>query len=322
MNSIFDAHAGQVVPIRIHTWWPGDDDPFYVFNAWEDSMRVLYYAGVAPWYSSLYTPSFRFDGKYIKDPSDFGTYTEWYTFVENTIDSLAAIPSPLRIEITRNIFTPDSDSVYVDFDVIAEDDANFNMSLYLAVTEWRHRYPIPVGAHDDALRDYVPDENGYALAPMLAGDSLHFEWSYILDPEYIHAASGTFERVMTNIFIQRTGTKKVQQAAIEHPQADPTAGIDIAATDPVLLGSNSPNPFSSETNIAYSLKQAGNVRLSVYTLSGRLVTDLVDGHVEPGAHRAVWDGRDRFGRDVSSGVYYYNLDAGGVSRAGKMILLR
>jgi hypothetical protein len=286
-------------------------------------MRVLYYGGVAPWYTYYYTPSFRFDGKYIKDPSDFDTYAEFYTFVENTIDSLSAIPSPLRIEIQRNVFSPDSDSVYVDFDVIAEDTCDFNMSLYLAVTEWRHRYPPPVGKHDDALRDYVPDENGYALGPMMAGDSLHFEWSYVIYPEYLHAASGTYERVMTNLFVQRNGTKKVQQAAIEHPQEDPAAGVDIAdVTVPVRLGKNSPNPFSAETSIDYSLNQAGNVRLSVYTLGGRLVTDLVDGHVEPGAHRAVWDGRDRFGREVSSGVYYYKIDTGGVSRSGKMIVLR
>jgi hypothetical protein len=158
---------------------------------------------------------------------------------------------------------------------------------------------------------------------MVAGDSLHFEWSYVLYPEYLHVATGTYERVMTNLFVQRIGTKKVQQAAIEHPQEDPSAGVDVAdVKEPVLLGKNSPNPFSAETNIAYSLTRAGNVRLSVYTLSGRLVTHLVDGHVEPGAHKAVWDGRDRFGQEVSSGVYYYKINTGGVSKAGKMIVLR
>ena len=316
---------GQVVPIRIHTWWPGADDSFYVYNAWEDSMRVLYYAGIYPWDEGLYTPSLRFDGKYIGDPSEdqFNTYAEWFAFVRNSIDSLAAIPSPLRISITRDVFSPDSDSVFVDFDVVAEDTADFNMSLYLAVTEWRHRYPFPVGANDDALRDYVPDENGYALSPMLPGDSLHFEWAYVVQPWYMHKASGTYERVMTNIFIQRNGTRKVQQAAIHHPEEDPTAGVDVVdVTDPVLLGKNSPNPFRAQTTIVYSLRQAGEVRLSVYTLSGRHVADLVDGELGPGLHSAVWDGRDRFGHEVSSGVYYYRLDTGPVSEAGKMILLR
>jgi hypothetical protein len=316
--------VGQVVPIRIHTWWPGDDDSFYVYNAWEDSMRVLYYAGIQPWIEYLYTPSLRFDGKYLGDPSDdqFSTYDEWFAFVRNTLDSLSAIPSPLRINMTRNVFSPDSDSVYVDFDVVAESDASFNMSLYLAVTETRHRYPVPQGKHDDALRDYVPDENGYAVSPMLSGDSLHFEWSYVVQPWYLHPATGTYERVMTNLFIQRNGTRKVQQAIIEHPGEwdDPLAGVDMAEGLP--LGKNSPNPFRSETSIAFSLRKSGDVRLSVYTLDGRLVTRLVDGQVEAGSHRSTWDGRDRFGREVSSGVYYYSLETGDVSEAGKMILLR
>jgi hypothetical protein len=327
MSTIFDEYPGQVVPIRVHTWWPNSLDPFYTFNSEECSLRVVYYGGLAPWTQYYYTPSFRFDGKYIKDPSDddFVTYDDWYAWVRSTIDSLLAVPSPLRIDITRNSFSPDSDSVYVDFDVVAEDDANFSMNLHLAVTEWAHRYPFPVGAQDDALRDFVPDHDGYALAPMLAGDSLHFEWSYIIDPEYLHAPTGTFERVMTNLFVQRAGTRKVQQAAIGHPGEweDPIAGVNVAAlTEPVLLGKNSPNPFSAQTAITYDVKRAGHVRLSVYTLTGRLVTDLVDGQVAPGSYAAEWDGSDRFGREVGSGVYYYRLKCDKLTQTGKMIVLR
>ena len=327
MSVIFDEYPGQVVPIRVHTWWPNGSDPFYTWNPPDCSLRVVSYGGIAPWYTNYYTPSYRFDGKYIKDPSDddFVTYADWYAWVRNTIDSLLTIPSPLRISVTRNVFSPDSDSVYVDFDVVAEDDASFNQDLCLAVTEWRHRYPAPVGAHDDALRDYVPDHIGQAIGPMTTGDSLHFEWSYVVYPEYLHAASGTYERVMTNLFIQRSGTKKVQQAWIGHPEAsdDPYAGVRVAGlTEPVLLGRNSPNPFSAETAISYDVKRAGHVSLSVYTLTGRLVKDLVDGQVGPGSHTAEWDGKDRFGRDVGSGVYYYSLKYDQLTQTGKMIVLR
>ncbi len=306
---------GKIVPILYHTWWPDPDDPFYQFNSWEDSMRVMYYAGVPPWTSYLYVPSFRFDGKYIKDPSDFQTYDQWYDFFRQTVDSLLTISSPIRIKIVNNSLSADSDSVYVSFDVIAEEDASFNMSLYLAVTEWRHRYTFPVGKHDHAFRDFVPDENGYQIAGMNAGDSLHFDWVYYVDPEY------RTDRLVTNIFIQRNGTRKVQQAIRQEPTA--SAGVDVVdVSEPVWLGKNVPNPFTSETTISFSLKYPSEVELSVYTLEGRLIINLIDGYKQAGKHSVTWDGRDRFGNDVASGVYYYRLSTRNTSQVGKMILLR
>jgi flagellar hook assembly protein FlgD len=130
---------------------------------------------------------------------------------------------------------------------------------------------------------------------------------------------------MSNLYLQRAGTRKVQQAWIGHPGEfeDPLSGVDVAGlTNPILLGKNSPNPFSEQTSIAYSVRRAGHVRLSVYTLRGRLVTDLVDGQVAPGSYAAEWDGRDRFGHDVGSGVYYYNLKYEKLTQVGKMIVLR
>ena len=85
---------------------------------------------------------------------------------------------------------------------------------------------------------------------------------------------------------------------------------------------NSPNPFSAQTRIKYHLNGAGKVRLSVFTPTGRHVTDLVDGYVEPGTHWVEWNGKDGENRDMGSGIYYYRLAADGKSSTGKMILLR
>lgn len=85
---------------------------------------------------------------------------------------------------------------------------------------------------------------------------------------------------------------------------------------------NTPNPFSTQTNINYLISTGGNVRLSIYTPTGRFVADLVDEYVEPGAHWVTWNGQDSEGRDMGSGIYYYRLVTGGASSTGKMILLR
>ena len=304
------------MPILYHGWWPSPTDTFYLWNTAGNEARFSYYGGVAPWTSYYYVPSFRFDGKYILDPGDVPDTTAWNTFIRGTLDSLLAIPSPLHISVTRNEFTPDSDSVYVDFDVVAEEDLNFNMTLYLVVNEWRHRYPYPVGAHDHAFREFIPNNSGYALSPMVTGDSLHFEWSYEVYPEY------KVDRVVTNIFVQRNGTRKIQQGWRAQP--DPSSGAGVAVTDPAGLrvGRSVPNPFSTATDISFNVPNSGRVRVEVYTLTGRLVRTLVDSSVEAGSHNVRWDGRDSAGRDVASGVYYYVVKADKDAEAGTMILLR
>jgi hypothetical protein len=311
-----EEYEGLIVPIAYHGWWPASTDPFYEFNTSGNEARFSYYAGTSPWASSYYVPSFRFDGKYIKDPSDVADTTAWSNFVRNTLDSLLTIPSPLRIDIERNYITPDSDSVYVSFDVVAEDDADFNMTLYMVVNEWRHRYPIPTGRYDHAFREFVVSNSGYALGGMLQGDSLHFEWDYAIDPEY------RGDRVVTNIFIQRNGTRKIQQGWRGLPEPASGAGVDVADVSGIRLGRNVPNPFSTETTISYNLRSKGRINLDVYTLTGRLVRTLVDGSVGAGSHQVTWDGKDNRGRAVGSGVYYYRMNVEDDTQAGKMILLR
>ncbi len=311
-----EEYDGLIVPIMYHGWWPSGTDTFYLYNTAGNEARFSYYSGTPPWGSSLYVPSFRFDGKYIKDPSDVADTTAWSNFVRSTLNSLLAIPSLIRIDVEHNYITPDSDSVYVSFDVVAEEDANFNMTLYMVVNEWRHRYPFPVGPYDHAFRKFVPGNSGYSIGPMLQGDSLHFEWDYAVDPEY------RADRVVTNIFIQRNGTRKIQQGWRGLPEPASDAGVDVADVSGVRLGRNVPNPFSTETTICYNVSSKGKISLEVYTLTGRLVRTLVDRNVGAGPHQVTWDGKDSSGRDVGSGVYYYRIDVEDDTQAGKMILLR
>jgi hypothetical protein len=85
---------------------------------------------------------------------------------------------------------------------------------------------------------------------------------------------------------------------------------------------NSPNPFNPSTTIAYTLGEAGNVRLSVYNLLGQEVRVLVDNARAEGSHSVRWDGRDALGREVTSGVYFYRLAIGGEIMIRKMVFAK
>jgi len=88
-----------------------------------------------------------------------------------------------------------------------------------------------------------------------------------------------------------------------------------------LMGA-SPNPFNPATTIAFELASPGQVSITVYDVSGRMIRSLVNGHLPAGMHEVTWNGRDRNGATAASGVYFYRLVAGGILETKKMVLLR
>ncbi|MCK4303216.1 MAG: T9SS type A sorting domain-containing protein, partial [Candidatus Eisenbacteria sp.] len=84
-----------------------------------------------------------------------------------------------------------------------------------------------------------------------------------------------------------------------------------------VLFQNSPNPFSAATKLEYTLPADCWVRLDVCDVSGRSVANLVDGQQKAGQHALRWDAST-----VCSGIYYYRLQAGDLTRTRKLIVLR
>lgn len=101
----------------------------------------------------------------------------------------------------------------------------------------------------------------------------------------------------------------------------PTAAAGVPVADVELL-QNNPNPFNPSTTISYLLPETDNVRLAVYDVRGREVTVLADGSRPAGRHDVHWDGRNRAGGAVSTGVYYYRLETTNGAHVRKMLLLK
>jgi hypothetical protein len=90
------------------------------------------------------------------------------------------------------------------------------------------------------------------------------------------------------------------------------------------LAQNYPNPFNPETRISYILNsmKPEPTRLIIFNSLGQPVKILVDGYQTAGDYEVTWDGRDDSGRQISSGIYYYQLTSGKEKATQKMILLR
>ncbi len=91
------------------------------------------------------------------------------------------------------------------------------------------------------------------------------------------------------------------------------------------LGQNYPNPFNPETTIRIRVPfYAGdkNARLTVYDVLGRKVIELFNKKVKSGEIKVKWDGRNQFGGQVASGIYFYRFEADKFISSKKMILIR
>ena len=103
--------------------------------------------------------------------------------------------------------------------------------------------------------------------------------------------------------------------------ASPPSGVPTVAAG-ARLEPAYPNPFNPRTTIAFTLAEAGRVRLAVYGVDGRRVRTLHDGPCGAGRQVLAWDGRDGDGRALAAGVYVYLLDTGGERLAGTATLVK
>ena len=65
-----------------------------------------------------------------------------------------------------------------------------------------------------------------------------------------------------------------------------------------------------------------HITLTIYNMLGQKVRTLVNESKEPGTYEVIWDGKDKRGDKVASGVYFYKLKAGDFSQTRKMVLMK
>ena len=93
------------------------------------------------------------------------------------------------------------------------------------------------------------------------------------------------------------------------------------------LLANYPNPFNPETWIPFELSQDAEVTFTIYDVQGQRIRQLQLGQVAAGRYvtadqAAYWDGKSETGEVVSSGTYFYQIEAGDYTETRKMVILK
>lgn len=165
-------------------------------------------------------------------------------------------------------------------------------------------------------------EGGYTQIAMLkgAGDSAGYsEYTFVDDQAipgriyyyYLESIDLTGERDRSDVILVRFEQKELTMQ-------------EQLPTQTALLN-NYPNPFNPDTWIPYRLKDVATVVVTIYDIHGTVIRRLELGNKEPGHYTSTskaarWDGRNDAGQVVSSGVYFYQLQADEFRAMGRMLL--
>jgi hypothetical protein len=167
----------------------------------------------------------------------------------------------------------------------------------------------------------------YQFEPALQGlgnSSIGKEYSYT-DKRIIEGLDHWYKLVDVDINGVRTehGPISVETQSINGPISNLTNG---QLPEQFQLFPNFPNPFNPITHIQFEIPAADqefqNVKVTVYDLLGRKVKTLFNGSLPAGKYETQWDGTNRNGQTVSSGVYIYSLEVENFRQSRKMILVR
>lgn len=126
---------------------------------------------------------------------------------------------------------------------------------------------------------------------------------------------------------RQTDIKQTRNIMIDTDHRYILRALRIPLPKVTRLLTNYPNPFNPDTWIPYELSKASDVVIKIYTSEGNLVRTLNLGRKEAGYYikkekSAHWDGKNEYGEQVSSGIYFYSVKIDDLTSTHKMILMK
>ncbi len=235
------------------------------------------------------------DGNVISDGKSV-----YRTVLNPIFTPLAATPLPTRKDVNRD--------GAVDID-----------DLILVASNFGKSFTVDASPNPDVNQDGVVDRNDVleiiaALEAAAGSPSAHIQLTAKTLQYWIDIAKQLNNRDET---FQR-GIKALEQLLVTLTQEE------ITPSETALLA-NYPNPFNPETWIPYHLAKTADVSISIYTADGQLVRTLALGQQASGIYysrsrAAYWDGKNRVGENVASGLYFYTFSADDFTATRKMLI--
>lgn len=231
-----------------------------------------------------------------------------------------------------------------------------NTTYYVRITavDWSHNesgFSNEVNATPVYI-DSIPPAIPQNLSGIAGDSSVTLTWNMVYDPDTIYYRIYMDSSTNPMIIVDSTSNKADTSTVINNLNNNVTYYCRITAMDihgnesafsdeiqftPIPTGTedlenilptayslkqNYPNPFNPVTTISYSLPKSVDINLVIFNILGQHVRTLYQGNQTAGDKKIKWYGKNDFGENVNSGVYFYQLISTNFSQTKKLILLR
>jgi len=208
-------------------------------------------------------------------------------------------------------------------------DGNFVTISYVSGRSRVHSFDVNSGEYNMLGNLNSAQSNTSNGVLTLNGNYGEYSYYYsIIDSQVTLVGSESFNRTVMYTYFYPARNKMVQVAAsgiwvydFEYTVASSDADV-VKPPQNTLLLHNYPNPFNPVTTIDFTLYKGSDISIDIYNVKGQRVRSLVKGYFTKGNHQIIWDGADDDCSSVSSGVYFYRLQAGDVIEIRKMLLMK
>ena len=195
--------------------------------------------------------------------------------------------------------------ILVAKDVPMETGVEYEMYLRAMAEE---ELTISVAVHEDISSGGAFHTEVIAITTK---DSLYGPFNFIYEPEPVKPGIKIqFGEFWGGVWVDDVAIYEAGTSHVETGKSD-------MVPQSVTLHQNFPNPFNPLTEIQYSLQNSGQVKLVVYDLLGRVVSELVNENQTPGVYQVRFDGAT-----LPSGLYFYELELDNQSIVRKMMLTK
>jgi hypothetical protein len=152
--------------------------------------------------------------------------------------------------------------------------------------------------------------------------------------QYVHFTSGAAGKDLRDEFKRAfgestwTSTMEAQfiQAQADFPFSYNATAVKSGAASGAFMNITqihaTPNPFKTSTTINFTTSTCGATAVSVYTVTGALLTTLYHGETKPGMHTVQWNGADDSGKLTPAGVYFCRLQHNGSMQTSRITLVQ
>ena len=167
-------------------------------------------------------------------------------------------------------------------------------------------------------------------APSGGASDLLLDWNAVAEdlnytPEEGTLITGSFETEAGNhtltIDTERGGFNVDFLQLIKASDSTSTSNEQSLFEEGFSLAQNYPNPFGSSTTLSYTIGSPSPVRLTVFDVLGREVQVLANSNQSMGTYSISWDGRDANGKQIASGIYFFQLETKAGIETRRMIFM-